>query len=41
MGDMFPEIKHKQSDVKEILNEEELSFSKTLERGETMFEKYA
>ncbi|GAB7354144.1 hypothetical protein MBLNU459_g4704t2 [Dothideomycetes sp. NU459] len=41
MGDMFPEIKKKEQDVKEILNEEELSFSKTLDRGEAMFEKYA
>ncbi len=41
MGDMFPEIKHKQSDVKDILNEEEISFAKTLDRGEAMFEKYA
>ena len=41
MGDMFPEIKKKESDVKEILNEEELSFAKTLDRGEAMFEKYA
>jgi alanyl-tRNA synthetase len=41
MGDMFPEIKGKEQDVKEILNEEELSFAKTLDRGEAMFEKYA
>ncbi|KAI7037220.1 Alanine--tRNA, partial [Hortaea werneckii] len=41
MGDMFPEIKKKQSDVAEILNEEELSFAKTLDRGEAMFEKIA
>ncbi|TKA82875.1 Alanine--tRNA ligase [Friedmanniomyces simplex] len=41
MGDMFPEIKAKQADVKEILNEEELSFAKTLDRGEAMFEKMA
>ncbi|SMR52745.1 unnamed protein product [Zymoseptoria tritici ST99CH_1E4] len=41
MGDMFPEIKKKEADVKEILNEEELSFAKTLDRGEAMFEKYA
>jgi alanyl-tRNA synthetase len=41
MGDMFPEIKKKQQDVKEILDEEELSFAKTLDRGEAMFEKYA
>ena len=41
MGDMFPEIKRKESDVKEILNEEEVSFSKTLDRGERQFENYA
>ncbi|KAA6415647.1 MAG: alanyl-tRNA synthetase [Lasallia pustulata] len=41
MGDMFPEIKRKESDVKEILNEEEESFSKTLDRGERQFENYA
>lgn len=41
MGDMFPEIKRKESDVKEILNEEEESFSKTLDRGERQFESYA
>ncbi len=41
MGDMFPEIRHKMSDVKDILNEEEVSFYKTLDRGEGMFEKYA
>lgn len=41
MGDMFPEIKRKEVDIKEILNEEELSFAKTLDRGENMFEKYA
>ncbi|PSK42535.1 alanine-tRNA ligase [Elsinoe australis] len=41
IGDMFPEIKKKQQDVIEILNEEEVSFAKTLDRGEVMFEKYA
>ena len=41
MGDMFPEIKKKQSDVIEILNEEEESFAKTLDRGERQFEHYA
>jgi alanyl-tRNA synthetase len=41
MGDMFPEIKKKESDVKEILDEEEESFSRTLDRGEKMFETYA
>lgn len=41
MGDMFPEIKKKESDVVEILNEEEESFAKTLDRGERQFETYA
>lgn len=41
MGDMFPEIKSKEADVKEILNEEEASFSKTLDRGERQFAIYA
>lgn len=41
MGDMFPEIKKKEDDVKEALNEEELSFKKTLDRGEQQFEHYA
>ncbi|KAI5307342.1 Alanine--tRNA ligase [Ascosphaera pollenicola] len=41
MGDMFPELKRKASDICEILNEEELSFAKTLDRGEKLFENYA
>ena len=41
MGDMFPEIKRKESDVIEILNEEEESFAKTLDRGERQFEQFA
>ncbi|KAI9681003.1 MAG: Alanine--tRNA ligase [Trizodia sp. TS-e1964] len=41
MGSMFPEIVKKERDVKEILDEEEASFSKTLDRGEKMFENYA
>ena len=41
MGDMFPEIKKKESEVIEILNEEEESFAKTLDRGEKQFENYA
>ena len=41
MGEMFPEIKAKESDVKEILDEEEQSFAKTLDRGERQFEVYA
>ncbi|KAF1808698.1 putative alanyl-tRNA synthetase [Eremomyces bilateralis CBS 781.70] len=41
MGDMFPEIRKKQQEVMEILDEEEESFSRSLDRGEHMFEKYA
>lgn len=41
MGNMFPEIQRKEEEVKEILNEEELSFAKTLDRGEKQFEDYA
>lgn len=41
MGDMFPELKKKEADIKEILDEEEKSFAKSLDRGEVMFEKYA
>ncbi|KAI9890831.1 MAG: Alanine--tRNA ligase [Vezdaea aestivalis] len=40
MGDMFPEIKKKEQDVKEILDEEEESFSRTLDRGEKQFDTY-
>lgn len=41
MGEMFPEIGRKEADIKEILDEEEESFSRTLDRGEKMFEHYA
>ena len=41
MGEQFPEIIKKQQDVKEILDEEEEAFARTLDRGEKMFEKYA
>jgi alanyl-tRNA synthetase len=41
MGDMFPEIRKKEAEIKEMLDEEEVSFAKTLDRGEAMFEKYA
>lgn len=41
MGEMFPEIRKKEQDVIEILNEEEASFAKTLDRGEKQFENYA
>ncbi|CAK9440079.1 uncharacterized protein LODBEIA_P41790 [Lodderomyces beijingensis] len=38
---IFPEISSGAADLKEILNEEELSFAKTLDRGEKLFEQYA
>lgn len=41
MGDQFPQIVARQKEVMEILNEEEVSFARTLDRGEKMFEKYA
>ncbi|KAK0534678.1 Alanine--tRNA ligase [Tilletia horrida] len=41
MGGVFPEITKKIDDVKAILDEEEESFSRTLDRGEKMFEQYA
>ncbi|KAA1107794.1 Alanine--tRNA ligase [Puccinia graminis f. sp. tritici] len=41
MGDVFPEIRSKTEELKEILDEEEASFALTLDRGEKMFEKYA
>lgn len=39
--DIFPEIAKGADDLKEILNEEELSFSKTLDRGEKLFTQYS
>ncbi|KAJ5166548.1 Translation elongation/initiation factor/Ribosomal beta-barrel [Penicillium canariense] len=41
LGEMFPELRKKQHDVVEILDEEEVSFAKTLDRGERQFEQYA
>ncbi|POR38986.1 Alanine--tRNA ligase, partial [Tolypocladium paradoxum] len=41
MGGQFPELVKKQGDIKEILDEEEEAFSRTLDRGEAQFEKYA
>ncbi|TPX48536.1 alanine---tRNA ligase [Synchytrium endobioticum] len=40
MGDAFPEVTKRVDDLKEILNEEELAFAKTLDRGEVLFERY-
>ncbi|TPX09300.1 uncharacterized protein E0L32_009492 [Thyridium curvatum] len=41
MGEQFPELAKKQVDIKEILDEEEEAFERTLDRGEKQFEKYA
>ncbi|KAI1104620.1 tRNA synthetases class II (A)-domain-containing protein [Jackrogersella minutella] len=41
MGGQFPELIKKQQDIKEILDEEEEAFARTLDRGEKQFEKYA
>ncbi|OAX38373.1 hypothetical protein K503DRAFT_800484 [Rhizopogon vinicolor AM-OR11-026] len=41
MGDVFPELTKKQAEIKEILDEEEESFSRTLDRGEKLFDQYA
>lgn len=38
---MFPEVAKDPSYIFEILDEEEASFAKTLDRGEKLFEKYA
>lgn len=39
-GPVFPEITRKVNDIKEILDEEEESFSRTLDRGEKLFDQY-
>ncbi|WFD32010.1 alanine--tRNA ligase [Malassezia sp. CBS 17886] len=41
MGDFFPELTRKVDDIKAILDEEEASFARTLDRGEKLFEQYA
>ncbi|KZT63772.1 hypothetical protein DAEQUDRAFT_699743 [Daedalea quercina L-15889] len=41
LGDVFPEITRRTEELKEILDEEEESFSRTLDRGEKMFDLYA
>lgn len=38
---MFPELNKRTAEIKEILDEEEESFSRTLDRGEKLFEQYA
>ncbi|KAI8061438.1 alanyl-tRNA synthetase [Gongronella butleri] len=40
MGGAFPELLTKVDDVKAILDEEEVAFAKTLDRGEKLFEEY-
>lgn len=39
--DTFPELSRRTDEIKEILDEEEESFSRTLDRGEKLFEQYA
>lgn len=41
MGNEFPQIREKQGIIAEILDEEEKAFSRTLDKGERIFEKYA
>src|SRR3984893_11556126 len=41
MGDVFPEVRAKQSKVKEIIKREEEAFNKTLDRGIKLFENDA
>ena len=40
LGAAFPEIRNRIDEVKDILAEEELSFAKTLDRGEKLFEMF-
>ena len=40
MAEAYPELSKKAADVKAILDEEEVAFSKTLDRGEKLFEAY-
>jgi len=40
-GGFFPEIVSKVDTLTEILNEEEISFARTLDRGEKQFERFA
>lgn len=41
LSDVFPELQNRTDDIKEILDEEEESFARTLDRGERLFEQYA
>lgn len=40
-GAVFPEITRKYDDIKEMLDEEEKSFARTLDRGEKLFERFS
>ena len=40
-GHVYPELTRKTAETKEILDEEEESFSRTLDRGEKLFDQYA
>ena len=39
-GDVFPELTKRTEEIEEILDEEEESFSRTLDRGEKLFDRY-
>jgi alanyl-tRNA synthetase len=41
MGDQFPEIRDRREHVQRVIEQEEASFLKTLDRGVTLFEKVA
>jgi alanyl-tRNA synthetase len=41
IGHVFPAVEQKKDEIIRTLNEEELAFGKTLDRGEVMFEKFA
>ncbi|KAH9485322.1 Alanine--tRNA ligase [Psilocybe cubensis] len=41
MGEAFPEITKRYDEIKEISDEEEESFSRTLDRGEKLFDQFA
>lgn len=41
MEGQFPALRKQETDLKEILDEEEAAFAKTLDRGEAQFEKFA
>ncbi|KAI9455349.1 tRNA synthetases class II (A)-domain-containing protein [Lactarius psammicola] len=40
LGHVYPELTRKTAEIKEILDEEEESFSRTLDRGEKLFDQY-